>query len=96
MTSPDNLKSHFLQASSVIVQAYDNHGLMPDRDATPAQLIEAINQFFVIYEKLGNKNGESSLFSKENISQIGEQTIHCLIELGGLAEQMNLPKAAQL
>ena len=96
MALPDTLKSNFIQASTIIEQAYGDQELSKDTDATPAQLIEAIKQFFVIYEKMGDKVGENSQFSKENISQIGEQTIHCLIELGELAEQVNLPKERAL
>ena len=96
MDSPDTLKSNFIRASSIIVQAYDNQNLQPNIETTPAQLIEAIKQFFIIYEKLGHTNNENSPFSKENISQIGEQTIHCLIELASLAEQINLPKEKAL
>jgi hypothetical protein len=96
MASPDTLKSNFIQASAVIARAYNDHELQHGTEATPAQLIEAINQFFVIYEKLGDKVGENSQISKENISHIGEQTIHCLIELGELAEQLNLPKERAL
>lgn len=96
MASPDTLKSNFIQASTVIARAYNDNELLHGTEATPAQLIEAINQFFVIYEKLGDKSGENSQISKENISNIGEQTIHCLIELGELAEQMNLPQERAL
>lgn len=96
MALPNTLKSNFIQASTIIEQAYCDQELSKGTDATPAQLIEAIKQFFVIYEKMGDNVGGNSQFSKENISQIGEQTIHCLIELGELAEQVNLPKERAL
>ena len=51
MTPPDDLKKNFIQASTVVAQAYDSNNTQSGGDATPAQLIEAINQFFIIYEK---------------------------------------------
>ncbi len=56
----------------------------------PAQLIEAIKQFFIIYEKLGNSQNEHNLIGKNNISEIGEQAINCLIELANWAQQLGL------
>ena len=96
MTPPDDLKKNFIQASTVVAQAYDSNNTQSGGDATPAQLIEAINQFFIIYEKLGNKHGENSLITRDNISQIGEQAINCLIELGNWAERLNLQKEKAL
>jgi len=90
MTSPDELKKIFTLASAAVVHAFDSRNDQAGGDATPAQLIEAVNQFFIIYEKLGSKYGENSLIKKDNISQIGEQTINCLIELGAWAERLNL------
>jgi hypothetical protein len=90
MTSPDDLKKIFSQASTAVVHAFESSKAQSGGDATPSQLIEAMNQFFIIYEKLGSKYGENSVFTKENISQIGEQTINCLIELGSWAERLNL------
>lgn len=90
MTPPDDLKKIFTQASSAVLNAFESSNVQSGGDATPAQLIEAINQFFIIYEKLGSKYSENSLIKKENISQIGEETINCLIALGAWAERLNL------
>jgi len=90
MTNPDDLKKIFTQAGAAVLQAYEQSGNQSGADATPAQLIEAINQFFIIYEKLGSNYNENSLFKKDNISQIGEETINCLIELGTWAERLGL------
>jgi hypothetical protein len=92
MTSPDDLKKIFTQASSAVLNAFDGSDTHTSGDATPAQLVEAINQFFIIYEKLGSKYSENSLIKKDNISQIGEETINCLIALGAWAERLNLPQ----
>jgi len=92
MTSPDDLKKIFTQACSAVADAFNSSTVQSGGEATTSQLIEAINQFFIIYEKLGSKYGENSVIKKENISQIGEQTINCLIELGSWAERLNLPQ----
>jgi hypothetical protein len=90
MPTPDDLKKIFTEASAAVQQAFEQSGNQSGADATPAQLIEAINQFFIIYERLGNKYNENNLFKKDNISQIGEEAINCLIELGNWAERFNL------
>lgn len=88
----DELKKIFTQASMVVLQAYDSGSLQPGAETTPPQLIDAIKQFFIIYEKLGNKHIENSIIKKDNISQIGEDAINCLNELSIWAERLALPK----
>lgn len=90
MTTPDDLKKIFTQASSAVVHAFESNNTQAGGDATPSQLIKAMSQFFIIYEKLGSQFSENSLIKKDNISEIGEQTINCLIELGNWAERFNL------
>jgi hypothetical protein len=92
MPTPDDLKKIFTEASAAVQQAYEQSGNQSGADATPApaQLIEAINQFFIIYARLGSKYNENNLFKKDNISQIGEEAINCLIELGNWAERFHL------
>lgn len=92
MTSPDDLKKLFTQAGAAVLQAFASRNLQSGDDTTPAQLIDAINQFFIIYEKLGNKYIENSVIKKDNISQIGEDAINCLNELGIWAERLDLHK----
>ena len=92
MTTPNDLKKIFTQASSAVLQAFDSSGSASGGDATPAQLIEAINQFFIIYEKLGSKRSENSLIKKDDISQIGDEAINCLDELGIWAGRLGLPQ----
>jgi len=90
MTTPEELKKIFHQASSAVLVAFENQNKTHGEDATPAQLIEAINQFFIIYEKLENLQGDASPINRESISQIGEQAINCLIELCNWAERMEM------
>ncbi len=90
MTPPDDLKKIFTEASAAVQQAFDSSNIQAGGVATPAQLIDAISQFFIIYEKLGNKHGENSLIKKSDISQIGGETINYLIELGSWAERLEL------
>ncbi|HUX89940.1 MAG TPA: hypothetical protein VMV48_04555 [Gallionellaceae bacterium] len=92
MTTPDNLKDLFTQASGIVLQAFSSSNFQSGADPTPTQLIEAINQFIIIYEKLGSKYVENSVIKKDNISQIGEDAINCLNELGSWAERLDLPK----
>lgn len=92
MTTPDDLKKIYSDASDAVRQAFSSSGIQSGGDATPAQLIEAINQFFIIYEKLGSKLSENSLINKDDISQIGEEAINCLDELGNWAARLALPQ----
>lgn len=90
MPTPDDLKKIFTQASAAVLQAYEQSGNQSGADATPAQLIEAINQFFIIHDRLGSNYNENSLIKKDEVSQIGEEAINCLIELGNWAERLDL------
>ena len=90
MAHPDDLKKIFTAASAAVQQAFDSSNTQAGGDTKPAQLIDAINQFFIIYEKLGNKHGDNGLIKKSDISQIGEETMNCLIELASWAERLEL------
>lgn len=90
MTTPNDLKSIFNQASAAVLLACENNNTPGGGNNTPSQLIDAINQFFVIHEKLGTHPGQNNVLPKEAISQIGDQAISCLIELGTMAERLNL------
>lgn len=92
MSIADDLNKLFVQASAAILQAFDSSSIQGVAGASPAQLTDAIGQFFIIYKKLGNKHGENSLLDKDNISRIGEDTISCLYELCNWAERLNLPQ----
>lgn len=92
MNLPDDLKKTYIEASNSVLQAFKHNNNQPGSDATPAQLIEAINQFFIIYEQLDNMQNPNSLITKDNISQIGEQTMDCLAELSKWAERLDLNK----
>jgi hypothetical protein len=90
MATPNDLKSIFNEASAAILQSYENNSTPGGGKATPSQLIDAINKFFIIYEKLGVHPGQNNVFSRDAFSQIGDQAISCLIELGSWAERLNL------
>ena len=90
MNPPDDLKKIFTEASAAVLRAFSSSNAQPGGDATPAQLIDAINQFFIIYEKLGSTRSENNLIKKDDISQIGDETINCLVELGTWAERLDL------
>lgn len=92
MPTPDDIKTLFKQASTAVLQAFDSRSTQAGDDTSPAQLIDAINQFFIIYDKLGSKHSENTLLNKDNISQIGEEAISCLYDLGDWAERLDLPQ----
>jgi hypothetical protein len=96
MTNPDELKQIFTEASSAVLQAYRQGDKLVVLEATPDQLIDAINQFFIIQEKLGDKPNPNISLNRDNISLIGEQTINCLADLAYWAEQLSLPDEAAL
>lgn len=92
MITPSDLKQQFIQTSEIVLQAFDSRKIQAGGETAPAQLVEAINQFIIIYEKFGVTYVENSVIKKDNISQIGEDAINCLHELGAWAERLNLPK----
>ena len=85
MTTSNDLKSIFNEASAAVLLASEHSNALGGDNATPSQLIDAINQFFIFHEKLGNHPGKNDVLSRDAISQIGDQAISCLIELGSLA-----------
>ncbi len=70
MSTPDDLQKIFTAASSAVLQAYNSSNSQAGGNATPSQLIVAINQFFIIYEKVGSKQPEDCLgFFEEGLKQ---------------------------
>ena len=94
MTKLIDLKKIFTEASDVILQAFESNDTQAGTEASPAQLIEVINQFFNIYEKLGHSH--SNLINKDSVSQIGEKTINYLIELSAWAKRLNLDQESAM
>jgi len=92
MPMPNEIKDAFNQASAVVELAFEAKHTPSDGAPTPTQLIEAINKFFVVYDKLGTNPDQNHAFSKESISDIGEQTISCLVELSAWAQKLDLSK----
>ncbi len=90
MINPAELKKIYTKASAAVLQAFNQRDTQAGTVTTPKQLTETINQFFIIYEKLGNNSNQSKLFNAENISSIGEQTIDCLTDLADWAERLDL------
>ena len=90
MTNTNELKKIFTQVSADVLSAYRGENILRDGKTAPEELIEAIHQFFIIYERLGNQ--PASKISKDDISQIGEQAINCLIELASWADQLNMQR----
>ena len=90
MTNTNELKKIFTQVSADVLSAYRGENIQPGGKTAPEELIGAIHQFFIIYERLGNQ--PASKISKDDISQIGEQAINCLIELASWADQLNMQR----
>lgn len=86
---PNDPQATFKHVSTIVLLAYEKQPAAGG-DPNPGELVEAINQFFVIYEKLGNKPEQNLSLGKDSISQIGDQTISCLTELGIWAEKLDL------
>ena len=89
---PNDLQAAFDQASAAVQVEFEGRPIQTANTNAPAELIEAVSQFFIIYKKVGDKPDENRSFSKDSISQIGEQTISCLVELSAWAEQLDLHK----
>jgi len=89
---PIDLQAAFDQASATVQLAFEINPVFSGDSPAPGELIEAINQFFSIYQKLGNEPEKNQSFSKDSISQIGEQTISCLVELSVWADKLELHK----
>jgi hypothetical protein len=87
---PNEFEAAFYQASAAVELAFADTHIQSGDNSTPAQLIEAVKQFIVIYAGTGTSEEKNHSFSKDSISEIGEQTITCLVELSVWAEKLDL------
>lgn len=96
MTNHDELEKIFSEASSVVLNTWQENDKPELLETTPDELIDAVNQFFIIHEKLGNSPNPNISLNHDNISLIGEQTINCLADLAYWANELSLPDEAAL
>ena len=91
MATTSELKKSFNQISEKVQAAFDSSGIESGGQVTPSQLIEAMNQFFMIFEKLDNDRGSHDHIGKDDISQMGEHATGCLMDLSVWADRLKLP-----
>ncbi len=96
MTNHEELKKIFSEASNVVRDTWQQQGKPPVLEATPDELIDTVDQFFIIHQKIGNSPNPNISLNRDNISLIGEQTINCLADLAYWAEELSLPDEAAL
>lgn len=87
---PNEFEAAFYQASAAVELAFADTHTHAGESPTPTQLIDAVKRFIVIYEGTGTSEEQNHSFSKDSISEIGELTITCLVELSVWAEKLEL------
>ncbi|TCV86707.1 hypothetical protein EDC63_10668 [Sulfurirhabdus autotrophica] len=92
MSTTSEFKKVFNQISEKMLASFDISGINSGEQVTPPQLIDAMNQFFIIFEKLDNDQSSHDHISKDEISQMGEHAIGCLMDLSVWADRLKLPK----
>lgn len=92
MIAISEFKNIFNQASERIQNAFDGAGIQTGGQVTPPQLIEAMSQFFAIFEKLDSEHGESGIILEDDINQMSEHAIGILMDLSVWADRLKLPK----
>lgn len=93
MKDPQQLKKIFSEASAAVLQAYQASENKSSLIAAPQELVDIANQYFSIQDKLAEQpNG--LLLNREEISQLGEQTINCLADLADWAILLELKQEA--
>lgn len=60
--------------------------------ATPAQLIEVLNRFFLVFDKLDREHGPRGPIPYDDVNELGDHALGCLMDLGIWAENLGLPE----
>lgn len=89
MKDPEQLKKIFEEASQAVVYAHEAVEKKNSLIAPPSELIEVIKQYFQIQRKLAEEP-HGALLNRDEISELGEQTINCLADLASWAEELGL------
>lgn len=95
MASITDLQELFTQASEPIAQAYAENTVSGGGNVTPGQLIEAVEQFLLVFDKLDREQGEYSEILIDDASQLGEHATGCLMDLSVWAERFKLMREKQ-
>lgn len=93
MKDPQQLKKIFNEASQSVLQAHQSSPQQNGLIAEPRELVDVINQYFNIQDKL-EEQPHGQLLNREEISQLGEQTINCLADLADWAILLELKQEA--
>lgn len=83
------------RATGAIRRAFDLSGIDAAGQVAPAQLIEAVDQFFRVFDKLDQERGERSPVLYDDVSRLGDHAIGCLADLEVWAERLGLPQEKQ-
>lgn len=95
MAATSELKTVFDQAAQTLQTAFDQTGIATGGQVTPAQLIDAVNQFLYVFDKLDREHGEKGRLPYDDVSQLGDHAIGCLQDLSVWAERLRLPHQKQ-
>ena len=95
-TLPPNLAEatlRFQHAAAEIHETYEARRPSETDQVTPAQITEAINQFFDVITRLDREEGEVGPIYKDDVTQLGDYGMTLLTDLGAWAGQLNLSTA---
>jgi hypothetical protein len=95
MAATSELKAVFDETAKSLQTAFDQAGIATGGQVTPAQLIDAVNQFLYVFDKLDREHGEKGLLPYDDASQLGDHAIGCLQDLAVWAERLRLPRQKQ-
>ena len=87
------MNPEFAQATQAIQQAFVAKGkdtAVAEGQVTPAQLIDAYDQFQILFNKLDQDFGPSGAIPNDGASELADHAIHCLLDLGAWAGQLDL------
>lgn len=92
MPFPSELKENLDLAGKTLQQTFLGQGTQAAGQATPEQLMEAIHQFIYVFDKIDMEHGERGAILYDDVSQLGDYAIGCLIDLAFWADRLALPK----
>lgn len=95
MSAINDLQELFSKASEPIAQAFAENTVSGGGNVTPTQLIEAVEQFLLVFDKLDREQGEYSEILIDDASQLAEHATGCLMDLSVWAERFKLMREKQ-
>ncbi len=91
MSTLNEVQKIFAQAAQKTLNGYEATTSKPGEEVVqPPQLVAAVDQLLDVFKKLDADHGEQGPIPYDDASELGENTLSCLIDLSAWAERLAL------